>query len=240
MIHLITYGDDKFKNSKKRLEKEALNTGWFDSVTVYGPEILDSNFKNKFKEVLSHSRGAGYWIWKIYIIQKKLREINDNDILIYLDAGCSINPKGEKRFKEYIDMLNKSDEGIISFKMSHIPEKYYTTKEIFDYFDVNMNSDIANNGQLVGGILIMKKTPKLNIKLDMVYKVYEDNYLLVTDYYNQNQAPYFKDNRHDQSIFSIIRKIHKSIELEDETFFWWSGALPNPEKYPFWATRKRN
>lgn len=71
MIHLITYGDDKFKNSKKRLEKEALNTGWFDSVTVYRPEILDSNFKNKFKEVLSHSRGAGYWIWKIYIDVQK-------------------------------------------------------------------------------------------------------------------------------------------------------------------------
>ena len=35
-------------------------------------------------------RGGGYWIWKSHII-KKINEINDNDILIYLDAGCSIN-----------------------------------------------------------------------------------------------------------------------------------------------------
>lgn len=237
MIHLITYGDDKFKNSKKRIEKEALNTGWFDSVTVYGPEILDDDYKKKFKKVLSHSRGAGYWIWKNYIIKKKLSEINDNDILIYLDAGCSINKKGKKRLDEYVDMLNKSDGGIISFKMSHLPEKSWTTKEIFDYFDVDMNSDIANNGQLVGGILIMKKTLNLKIKLDMVYKVYEDNCLLVTDYYSKGQAPYFKDNRHDQSIFSIIRKLHKSIELEDETFFWNPWDTRNKEDYPFWALR---
>lgn len=237
MIHLISYGDDIYKNAKKRLEKEAIDTGWFDSITVYGPEILDNNYKNKFKKVLSHSRGAGYWIWKNYIIKKKLNEINDNDILIYLDAGCSVNKKGKKRLDEYVDMLNKSDGGIISFKMSHLPEKYYTTKEIFNYFGVDMNSDIANEGQLVGGILIMKKTPNLKIKLDMVYKVYEDNYLLVTDYYSKGQAPYFKDNRHDQSIFSIIRKLHKSIELEDETFFWNRGDIRNPENYPFWATR---
>tara|TARA_Y100000389_G_scaffold164560_1_gene168341 strand:- start:625 stop:1344 length:720 start_codon:yes stop_codon:yes gene_type:complete len=237
MIHLITYGDDNYNNSKKRLEREALDTGWFDSVTVYGPEILDSDFKNKFKEVLSHSRGAGYWIWKIYIIQKKLSEINDNDILIYLDAGCSINAKGKERFYEYVDMLNTSDEGIISFKMSHQLEKWWTTKEIFNYFNVDLNSDIANSGQLVGGILIMKKTLNLKIKLDMVYKVYEDNCLLVTDYYSKDQAPYFKDNRHDQSIFSIIRKLHKSIELEDETYFWNQWDTRNQENYPFLALR---
>ena len=35
-------------------------------------------------------------------------------------------------------------------------------------------------------------------------------------------------------------KLHNPIILEDETFFWRAGALPHPEKYPFWATRKRN
>ena len=70
MIHLITYGDDNFKNSKKRLEKEAINTGWFDSITVYGPEILDDDFKEKFKHILNQPRIAGYGIWRPYIIKK--------------------------------------------------------------------------------------------------------------------------------------------------------------------------
>ena len=175
-----------------------------------------------------------------HILLKKLNEINDDDILIYLDAGCSINHKGKNRFYEYVDMLNKSDEDIISFKMSHLPEKHYTTKEIFNYFNVDINSSIANSGQILDGILIMKKNKNLIKKNQIWYDVIYKNALLFTDYYNNLQESYFIENRHEQSIFSIIRKIHKSIELEDETFFWWSGALPNPEKYPFWATRKRN
>ena len=240
MIHLITYGDDKFKKSKKRLEKEALNTGWFDSVTVYGPEILDDDFKEKFKHILVHTRIAGYGIWRPYIIKKKLNEINDDDILIYLDAGCSINHKGKNRFYEYIDMLNNSNEDIISFKMSHLPEKHWTTKEIFNYFNVDINSEIANSGQILDGILIMKKNKNLINKNQMWYDVIYKNALLFTDYYNNLQEPYFKANRHEQSIFSIIRKLHKSIELEDETFFWNPWDTRNAENYPFLATRIRN
>ena len=120
MIHLITYGNDKYKKSKERLYNEALNTNWFDTITVYGPEDLDIDFRKRFKSILKKSKGGGYWIWKSHIIKKKLNEINDNDILIYLDAGCSINIKGKKRFEEYIDLLNNSNEGIISFQLKNI------------------------------------------------------------------------------------------------------------------------
>jgi len=43
-MHLITYGDLKFNNAKKRLVKEAYNTNWFDTITSYGPEDLDKEF----------------------------------------------------------------------------------------------------------------------------------------------------------------------------------------------------
>ena len=76
MIHLITYGDKNFEKSKKRLQKEALETKWFDSVTIYGPEDLDDSFKMRFKDILRKPRGAGYWIWKSHIISKRLNEIN--------------------------------------------------------------------------------------------------------------------------------------------------------------------
>lgn len=36
--------------------------------------------------------------------------------------------------------------------------------------------------------------------------VYLDAGCKITNYYNNNQNSYFIDNRHDQSIFSIIRK----------------------------------
>lgn len=238
MIHLITYGDKKYEKSKQRLYNEAKNTNWFNSITLYGPENLDNDFKNKFNDILNMPRGAGYWIWKSYIIKKKLNEINDNDILIYLDAGCSINKKGKKRLDEYVDMLNKNGEGIISFQTAHL-EKKYTTKEIFSYFDIDINSNIANSGQILGGIRIMKKNDNLIKLINLEEKTLYDNKLLFTDYYNNNQYTFFIDNRHEQSIFSIIRKIHGSILLKDETWFG-INSFGNQEslKYPFWATRK--
>jgi hypothetical protein len=237
MIHFITYGDDNFTNSKKRIYSEALNCGWFDTITIYGPQDLDSDFKEQFKDILKFERGGGYWIWKGYIIKKKLSEINDGDILVYADCGCTVNKNGKKRFYEYIEMLNKSNVGIISFKMSH-PEKYYTTKEIFEYFNVSPESDIANSGQIVGGIRIMKKVPKLVNMIDTELQTYKEKPLLVTDYYNSEQEEYFKDNRHEQSIFSVIRKLNNPILLHDETY---GKNFKNIKmlRYPFLATRIR-
>lgn len=45
---------------------------------------------------------------------------------------------------------------IISFQMPHLEYKY-TTKEIFEYFNVSHYINITNTGQLLNGILIMKK-----------------------------------------------------------------------------------
>ena len=162
--------------------------------------------------------------------------------MIYIDAGCSINPKGNKRFKEYIKLLNNSDEGIISFQVNYI-EKKWTTKEIFNYFNININSEIANRGQFMSTVLIMKKNKNLLNLIDIYNKALHYNPLLFTDYYNKNnQEHYFKDNRHDQSIFSVIRKMINSIVLKDETNEWKRESdkiIWSPDK-PFWATRLKN
>lgn len=243
MIHLITYGNDKFEGAKHRLYKQAIKSNWFDTVTVYSPSHLDKDFISKFSNILKKKRGAGYWIWKSHIILKKLNEINDNDILIYLDAGCSINLLGQNRFNEYIEILNHSNEGIISFQLgSNCLEKKWTTKEIFSYFNIDSNSAIANTAQLLGGIRIMKKNSNLIKLIELESKVLHDNPLLFTDHYNKkNQEPYFIDNRHEQSIFSVIRKMHNPIILTDETYFD-NGEFTSENAYihPFWATRKRN
>ena len=101
-------------------------------------------------------RGGGYWTWKFDIILSKLDEINDGEFLIYVDGGCTININGEKRLGEYIDMIKNNKNKIISFQMSH-KENLYTTKEIFDSFNVPENDPIETSGQFVGGILIMQK-----------------------------------------------------------------------------------
>lgn len=241
-IHFITYGDSKFEKSKKRILNEAKEFGVFKTVKGYRPQDLSEDFIKKHKDIFKHSRGGGYWIWKLNIIRQAINDINEGEYLVYLDAGCTINKRGKKRFYEYIDKLENSPNnyGILSFQMTHNEYKY-TTKEIFDYFNIKCDSDIFKSGQYIATLLIMKKNKHLIKCLDKYEKCIEDNPLLITDIYNsKNQHSEFIDNRHDQSIFSIIRKIHDSEVIKgDES---WIVPFGGPEslKYPFWATRIRS
>jgi hypothetical protein len=92
MIHLITYGNKYYNNSKKRLYNEALSSGWFNTITLYGPEDLDDEFTLNFKDILRQQKGGGYWIWKPYIIKKHLDKLQDNDILISHTNLCVSEP----------------------------------------------------------------------------------------------------------------------------------------------------
>ena len=233
-IHFITYADENFSKSKKRILKEAEEFGEFSTITGYGPEDLDDNFKEKYKDILKEKRGGGYWIWRPYILNKKFQEIDDGDIMIFLDAGFTINPKGKKRFYEYIHMFDSTDKGIISFEICHQIEKKWTTKETFTYFNINLSNKFVNSNQYCGGILILKKNIRSKQFITTFLKVLKDNPYLFTDKYNNNQIPEFIENRHDQSISSIIRKqIGSNIILNTEIYF--PDFTNNIKlKYPFW------
>lgn len=77
-------------------------------------------------------------------------------------------------------------------------------------------------------------------KFCILYFCHVYNPLLFTDYYNrQKQHPEFKDNRHDQSISSILRKQIGTIIIDgNETYMKPFGKIESL-KYPFWATRHR-
>ena len=246
MIHLISYANHRYKKSSIIFKKEAQDFGVFDSITIYGPECLDKKFYSKNKFLLKKSRGGGYWLWKPYIIKKKLEEINEGDYLIYLDCGCTINKDGIDRFNQYLDMLNNSEYGIISFqfqKEGWRPEKYWTISQIFNYFKIK-DDNILNSGQIIGGILILQKKQHSKKIINLWYDIINVDYRFFSDSYNKkNQKKYFIENRHDQSVLTVIRKIHGSIVLSDETQFLDTDKSflkdsTKRKKYPFWATRR--
>jgi hypothetical protein len=245
-IHFITYGNHRFRESKNRLLKEALDFGAFKTITGYGPEFMSREFIEKFKNILSLPRGGGYWIWRPILLLQKLNEINDGEYLVYLDAGCKLNPYGKKRFYEYIDMFKNSDYGIISFPMTGKlgpgnleRENVWTNTEIFKYFNVPINGEFGNSGQYLGGILVMKKNQHLLKIINLLIKALYDDPLMYTDHYTQNQHLQFKENRHEQSLFSLLRKIHGSIVLDGDESFMVPFGGQESMKYPFWASRIR-
>ena len=234
-LHFLTYGDNKYKNSKKRIFQEALNSNFFYSINCWGPEHLDQDFKTKFKNILKLPRGGGYWIWRHHLIMKKMKEINTGEYLVFLDAGCTIDKSGKKRLIEYIDILHNSKYDILGFKLkdSCCIEKTYTTKQIFNYFNLSLDSNIANTSQIAGGLLIIRKGNNYHKYFDLFNKVINHDPYLITEKYNKEQASFFIDSRHDQSIFSIVRKILGSVTINDESY------PPDSRNVPFKSSRIR-
>ena len=237
-LHLIAYGDDKYKKAKERIFMEANNSKWFYTTNIYCKEDLSINFCKEFKNVLNMYRGGGYWIWKFDLIIRKLVEINDGDLLIYVDSGCTININGEERLNEYIELIKNDKHKIISFQMCHI-EKKWTTKQIFDLFDISPNDIIQNSGQYMATILIMQKCNNVIKIFNDSLEIIRKDHKIITDYYNNQQNNIFIENRHDQSILSIIRKKYGSIVIPDETYFH-DFNVDSVKKIPFLATKKRN
>lgn len=236
-IHFITYGDKLYEKSKERLVNEAIKFGLFSTITAYGPDDIPKDFEEKYKDILSKPRGGGYWIWRPPIILKKLNQIDDGDYLIYLDAGCQLINGGQKRFLEYINMLQQSKYGIMSFQMPFV-EYNWTSSKIFEYFNLPIFGDEGVSQQSCGGILVMRKNEHLMKIMNHMMKIINDDVLLFTDFY-QNNHKGFIENRHDQSIISILRKIHGSVVIPDESD---SNHFQNTDKviYPFRATRLKD
>lgn len=216
-VHLITYANEKYELSMQKLLEEAHAFKEFTTITGYRPNNITPLFARRFHSVLQQPRGAGYWIWKFDIIRQKLDQIANNDILVYLDGGCSVNINGKKRYHEYIDMLNNSEYGFLSLSLG--PEYIYTTRQILNYFGETPESKMGQDKQLMAGIMLMKKCPHTYMILDKCMELLNHDPKLITDHYNkENQHPNFKDNRHDQSILSVVRNKYGSCIIPDETF----------------------
>ena len=226
----VTFGGPgiNFHNAVKRICNEARELNCFDIlVNLTDIDIKnDKEFYNKHGTFLEkNKRGYGYWLWKSYIVKTQLEAMNENDILVYADAGCSINLNGKNRLNEYFDLVNSSDYGILSFQLGHL-EKIWTKMDLFDHLNAY---EYLETGQLIGGIFVIRKC---NHSVNLVNKWYETccMYDLINDSPSKiKNDETFREHRHDQSVWSLLRKQQGSVIIEDETWFRdWNKGKNNP------------
>lgn len=220
-IHFLTFASSSFKKSLKRIKNEAEITGFFDSITCINESDLPILYRIRNIMILNRfTRGYGYWIWKSFVTRRLLSKIDDGDILFYADTGCVLNKEGKTRFNEYIEMLLSSKFSNLSFQMHHL-EKEYTKGDVFKYFKIEKNEELKNTGMLVGGVFFIRKDESSINLINEWYSICHSKRKLIDDSESKypNDAT-FKAHRHDQSIFSLLRKMNGSLILEDETFFY--------------------
>jgi len=91
----LSYGSGDFIASRDALCESAKNIGFDHVIAMSEVDINQSDFWKKNQAILSQKRGGGYWLWKPYIIRQILESLDEDDVLVYCDAGrpsyCSYN-----------------------------------------------------------------------------------------------------------------------------------------------------
>ena len=234
-LNLIFFGNNLFNKQKERLKNQALQTNWFNNIFIETPETI-KDFIEDNKEIFKYERGYGYWLWKPYIILRKLQELNENDILVYIDCGSSVI-KNEKEKNKYLKILN--NKSIITFANTDHIEKKFQKKRVLKHFNLENDNNFLNSYHIESGCIIIKNNndSKLFIK-EWLELCKLNNYELLNDI-KDNEDDEFIEHRHDQSILSILSKktdivyIMNNNELYKNTSCFYSSRLTDngPRKY---------
>lgn len=217
MITAITYGDDNFTQSVSFNIKCAKKYGKADRVISFSPRDIDKQFFKKNSKILSSKRGGGYWLWKPYFIDRVLSQINDNDYLVYSDAGTFFMSD----LHNAVDKMLKLNTDVLISSVNYL-EGMYSKRDAFVYMGVEGNGYEKTN-QLDAAFLMLKKTPR-TISLVKEWLNYCCNFNIISDEENTCGLPnydHFVENRYDQTVLSLVCKKEGYSPCDNL-------AIPNP------------
>src|SRR6185437_203414 len=83
--YILLYDDGSHKIHLNKLVDTAKQYSDFE-IIVFEKKDIDPTFVAENINILQQPRGGGYWLWKSYIINKVLHQINEGDYVFYIDA----------------------------------------------------------------------------------------------------------------------------------------------------------
>lgn len=238
-IYFITFANTASGFSLDRIRYEAEKMEIFDQVICYNENDFDKSYWKKYHKNFTYERGFGYWSWKPYFIKKTLATLNDRDVVVYADAGCMLLRENRERLKEWINRTSISKSGILSPCHGPYLEHEWTRYDLYDYINTTYNKDnidiFLNTIQCGAGILVISKRKSSVDFIDKWNDVMSNHFHLCTDEKSSlPNHPNFHENRHDQSVFSMLSKIYGIERIETK-----KGIL-DKQSSPIICTRCKN
>ena len=251
-IILFAFGTLDLKKSINRLKSQAIDSKYYDEIKVMSPSNFDYTTKSKIQLLIKKGkkRGYGYWFWKPHLISKIMEEINEGDIIHYVDIGCHINKTKSNRFYEYLDMLEDSNKWLLAFQYKVNNEQFsdkiefpkreeckYTKADLLNYFNFLDDEKITHSAQYWAGSFFIKKNIYSKEFIESWINIFEKRFDLVDDTPSKiKNLPGFIENRHDQSVFSLLCKKNSISSLSAYECDWakkndlrtWEHILENP------------
>ena len=198
------------QRSQQRLAASAIHRG-VSRVKSFGPKDLrGSEFFRRNEAILRQPKGAGYWLWKPYLIQRTLAEMKNDDVLIYSDAGIEILSDLSPLIELCRDVgaplifNNPAEPGDIT-PDGRNPNRVWTKRDCFVLMKRDHTRYHESEQVYASFNLWMKNESSLQLVNDWL--TYCERPEILTDQPNTcglPDLPGFRLHRHDQSVLSLL------------------------------------
>lgn len=236
-IYLVTFGSGStWKPAVGRLKSQCKKSKKFGKFISFSDKDLNFKLWNIDESfVKEYVRGYGLWIWKPFIIKKVFEVFPDCELILYLDAGCELNnnPDALKKMDDYIDEAYKGSG--LAFELPFL-EKNWTSKCVIEKMDAHQ---LGETNQIAGGMFFLRNLPQNLQLLNQWGEIMrEDNYANLLGICKAKDVnSNFKEHRFDQSVFSLLWKMHGLKKIKDESY--WAPNWRSGRRYPIWSTRSK-
>jgi len=246
-VCFVTFSNKSFIGTD-RIVKEAQQFAFDKIISLTEDDIPE--FIEKHRDFINNNqKGYGNYIWKPKVMLDTLLTLNDNDILLYMDAGSHLNIKGISRFNEYIKMLSDPETHMLTFcAHEFLVAQHYVKADVVmnyypEFYDMKTHANAA-------GILMMKKTSKTITLLQEWLSLCENYHYLDRTWSTEfKDPPFFCGHDLDNGIFNVCVEKHKiTKEIYPSEISLFNGTNSTDidqtdwsalDKFPFQARRLR-
>lgn len=214
---LVSFADKRYRNSLQRLEQQTRDFPFDERYFLTQENCLTKEYWRSLKPWL-YRRGYGFWNWKFRVVRECINQLSVGDKLFFSDAGIQWNSSqgALERFKNAIELLD-GEYDMLVYDQPTI-EQEWTKGDILYALGVYDDEKICKSRQLFSGFFCLKKTERTCNLLDEIISLSDIAKELVTD--KRSTKPNkegFQENRHDQSLFSVmVKKLpHKTIHYSE-------------------------
>ena len=225
---LINYADGRFYESQQLNIKTGLEVAGFDRAIPLNRRSLDPVFCAENRDILSQPRGAGYWLWKPYLIWRVMREqLSEGDVLFYSDSGCHFVAP----IAPVVDILHAQprEKPVLLFTLPPSDTNAaWTKRDCFHFMGLDM-PPYPGLPPIMGSFVLCRKSP-FSLAFVQEWLRYAQDRRCLTDEPNVcglPNYPEFRDHRHDQSILSLLARKHQVATTADIS--QWGDDYRSPE-----------
>jgi hypothetical protein len=206
-VTLLTFADGKYRVSQQSLAKSAIHVGFSRTITLSWPDIENTEFWESNQSILTQPRGAGYWLWKPYIIRKHLEQCAPNDVLFYSDSALDGLYNFDQFPTKLVERVMESKQGFVIGPTLHQtgPLSRWCKRDSLILTGMDQEK-ILQKPMIQAGWNLWRNTSRAKEFLDLWLLACTDARAL-TDQPNAlglPNHPDFMDHRHDMSLLTLL------------------------------------